>query len=343
MATGSIGMALPSTRSHVPLLARKSAVRVALLPQGLRTKPTAQILYIGGSVATVTVDDVTSTNSYVLVIDGTYTYTYTAGSTDTKETVAYQLMKKINAGTASHGVTAQHLHKNSSDDYVFDLYKPTGSAFTVANTGTTTSGELDVSSVTNGSTAATKGATSITLLNSVTAAIQEGQYLQAVEADGDERLFQLTATVTSGTSLSVASLPEGISSGAQIIFPVELYDRSSADSSEKSDTKDFSTFNTGGKKDYVATTSGTEIKLSGNFYEGCPGFNTAKYAAANGRELYVLLQDPPYKDDWEPRYEEGAALVTARDKKRSGDGFVTNDLTFQFAGTITETPARPIG
>jgi hypothetical protein len=339
----TIGLGLPSTKKHVPQLARKTAVRVALLPTGVRVKPTEQILYIGGSWATVTVDDVTSTNSYVLVLDTSYTYTYTAGSTDNKEKVAYELMKKVNAGTGAHGIVAQHLRVNSSGDYFFDLYKATGATFTLANTGTTTVGELDVSSVTNGTTAPAKGATSITLLNAVTGAIQENQYLQAIEADGDERLIKLTATVSSGSTLSVATLDEAISSGAQIIFPVELYDRTSADTSEKADTKDFATFNTGGKKDLVVTATSAEVKLGGNFFERCPGYNTIAYAAKEGREVWGIIQDPPYQDGWYPRLEEGAMLFTSKDKARSQDGFVTNDLSATFAGGSTETPARPIG
>jgi hypothetical protein len=338
--TRSLTETLPSVRQHVPLLGRKTAVRLALLPLGLRTQPVEQILYIGGSFATVTVDDVAAgAESFVLVINTSFTYTFAATAANTKKEIAYGLMKLINAGNS--GAKAQMLREAAGADWTFDVYQPTGT-LTVANTGTTTVASLDVSAVTTGTTAPLKGATSITILNTVRAIIPAGQYLQFVEADGDERLVKLTADVSSGSTLTVAALPEAISTGAQAIYPVELYDRTDAGNDRSFTVSDFETFNTGGKKDGVVTTSDASATLSGNFYEFCPGYNSWVDAAEDGREVYLYIIDPAPKTDWTGRIFKGAALLTSSSKGRAVAGFITNNLAARFLVPEPEVPAAPI-
>jgi hypothetical protein len=335
----SLTETLPSVRQHVPLLGRKTSVRLALLPLGSRTVPIEQILYIGGSLATVTVDDVAAgAESFILVVNTSFTYTFAATVANTKKEIAYGLMKLVNAGNS--GAKAQML-REVAGDWVFDIYQPTGT-LTVVNTGTTTIGSLDVAAVVTGSTAPAKNATSITLLNTVRGIIPTGQYIQFVEADGDERLVKLTTDVTSGSALACVALNEGITTGAQAIYPVELYDRVDAGNDRSFTISDFETFNTDGKKDGVITTSVASASLNGNFYEFCPGYNSWIDAADAGREVFLYIIDPAPKADWTGRIFQGACLLTQSSKSRAVAGFITNNLSARFLIPQPEIPASPI-
>jgi hypothetical protein len=331
----------PQVRSHVPLLGRETGVQLALLPKGVRIKPVDQILYVGGFLGTYKIVTVTATSSYVLLI-GSNTYTVVAGTADTPKSVAYKLIDLVNAETSIHGCTAQNPRLVSGDDWILDVYHPT-TTFTLAKTGTTTTGDVTVVATAGNTTAIAKSATSIAILNALEGAIQKDQYLQALDNNGIEYLIKLTATAAVGaTSLSVAALDEGIPAGSQIGFPVEFFDRTDADTNEKIDKADFLTFNTAGRTDGVATKITAEGKLGGLFYERCPSYNTAAFASSNGREVWLVISDPVYRDGWNRRKIEGPALILSRDKARKADGFITNDMSYQFLGAPTETPAAPL-
>lgn len=331
----------PQVRSHVPLLGRETGVQLSLLPKGVRIKPVDQILYIGGFVGTYKVISVTDTSSYVLLI-GSNTYTVVADEFDSPKSVIYKLIQLVNAETSIHGCTAQNPRFVSGDDWILDVRHP-DTTFTLAKTGTTTVGDVTVVATAGNTTAIAKGATSIALVKALEGDIQKDQYLQAVDENGIEYLIRLSATAVAGaTSLSVVALDEGIPSGSQVGFPVEFFDRTSADSSQKSDTADFITFNTAGQSDGVATKITNEGKLGGLFYERCPGYNTAAFASGNGREVWLIIIDPVFRDGWSRRSIEGAAIITSQDKPRGVDGFISNDLSYRFNGPVIETPAAPL-
>jgi hypothetical protein len=329
---------LPSTRKHVPQLGRLSSVTLALLPTGLRPQPVKQILYIGGYYSNTKI--VTAAEeTYVNVVAGT-NFSYAAGASDSKKKIAYELFKLINAGAT--GVSAENLRDDGSGNWMYDLYHPS-TTFTNANTGSTTPSNIEVASVSGNTTEIAKGATSIALVNSVLGDIQPNQYLQAVDALGNEKLFQLSAIAeASDTSLSVNALNEAISAGSKVIFPVELYDRNQADTSESNNVQEFQTFNSGGRTDSVVTGTSATVALGGNFYEFCPAYNTLAYAVENGRECWLIIADPAVRDEWTRRTTEGAAKITGRTKARPVGGFVTNDLSGRFDGDVIETPAAPI-
>lgn len=331
----------PQIRNHVPLLGRGTGVQISLLPKGIRVKPVDQVLYIGGFVGTARVTDVTADDSYVVVVAGT-AYTVVAAATDTPKAIVYKLIDLINAGTGTHGCTAQNPRLVTGDDWIFDVYNPLAT-FTLANTGTTTVGDIVIVATAGNTTAIAKGATSITILKGLEGAIQKGQYMQAVDNDGTEYLLQLTATAAvAATSLSVAALDESIPAGSQIGYPVEFFDRTSADSNETGNTAEFTTFNSGGKTDGVVTSTANEGTLGGNFFERCPGASTAQYASSLGLEVWLKLIDPEYRSGWSRRTEEGAAVITSRNKARPVDGFITNELSYKFYGQIIDTPAKPL-
>lgn len=331
----------PQVRNHVPLLGRGTGVQVALLPKGIRVKPVDQVLYIGGYVGTAKVVDVTEDDSYVVVVAGT-AYTVVAEATDTPKAIVYKLIDLINTGTGTHGCTAQNPRLVTGDDWIFDVYNPIAT-FTLANTGTTTVGDIVIVATAGNTTAIAKGATSITILKGLEGAIQKGQFMQAVDKDGTEYLIELTATAAvAATSLSVAALDEGIPAGSQIGYPVEFFDRTSADSNETGNTAEFTTFNSGGKTDGVVTSTANEGTLGGNFFERCPGYRTAEYASSLGLEIWMKIIDPPYRDGWTRRIEEGAAVITSRNKARPVDGFISNELSYKFYGQILNTPSKPL-
>jgi uncharacterized membrane protein len=330
----------PQVRNHVPLLGRGTGVQVALLPKSIRVKPVDQVLYIGGFVGTSKITGATATSAYVNVVAGT-AYTVTAGTTDTKKSIAYKLIDLINTGTPTHGCTAQN-PRLSGTDWIYDVYNPLAT-FTLANTGTTTVGDVVIVATAGNTTAVAKGATSITVLKGLEGAIQKGQFMQAVDKDGTEYLIQLAATAAvAATSLSVVALDEGIPAGSQIGYPVEFFDRTSADSNETANTAEFTTFNSGGKTDGVVTSTATEGNLGGNFFERCPGASTAEYASANGFEVWLKFLDPEYRTGWTRRTQEGAAVITSRNKSRPVDGFVSNELSYKFYGQIIDTPSKPL-
>ena len=334
-----------TTRSHAPMQGRLASCFVALLPTGVRTEPTEQILYAGGAACTVTIDNYVSGNDYVLVATVSsvdYTYSYTATATDTKKKIAYELMKLINAQTATTGLTAEMLYEASTDP-VFQIHHASSTAFTaIANTGSDVATDVDLSAVASSASGAAIGATSITLLQAIRGTINAGQYLQFVEPDGDERLVRVSTTVSSGTTLSVVALNEAIAPGSKAIYPVELYDRTSADDSDSVNFSEFQTWSTGGQTDGVATGKSKEVSLGGIFYEGDAAYNTLQYALDNGREVYAILSDPPYKDDWTPRKVKGAATLSGKSKARPVDGFVSNDISLRFLGNYSEVAAAPI-
>jgi hypothetical protein len=331
----------PQLRNHVPLLGRGTGVQIALLPKGIRVKPVDQLLYIGGFLGTARITDVTADDSYVVVVAGT-AYTVVALATDTTKSIAYKLIDLINGGTATHGCTAQNPRLVTGDDWIFDVYNPLVT-FTLANTGTTTVGDIVIVATAGNTTAIAKGATSITILKGLEGAIQKGQFMQALDKDGTEYLLQLTANAAvAATSLSVAALDEAIPAGSQIGYPVEFFDRTTADSNETAATAEFTTFNSGGKTDGVVTSTATEGSLGGNFFERCPGASTAEYASENGLEVWLKFLDPEYRDGWSRRTQEGAAVITSRNKARPVEGFVSNELSYKFYGQILNTPAKPL-
>lgn len=331
----------PQVRAHVPLLGRETGVQLALLPNKIRVKPVDQILYVGGYIGTYKVVSVTAASSYVLLI-GANTYTVIAVAADKPISIAYKLIDMVNSETSIHGCTAQNPRLVSGDDWIFDVIHPT-TTFTLAKTGTTTPGDVDVVATAGNNTAIAKGATSITVLKALEGAIQKDQFLQALDSNGFEYLIRLAATAVAGaTSLSVFALNEAIPAGSQIGFPVEFFDRTDADTNEKVDKADFLTFNTAGRTDAVATKIATEGKLGGLFYEGCPASNTAGFATSSGREVWLIISDPESRTGWKRRTIEGAALILSRDKSRKADGFITNDMSYQFLGVPLETPAAPL-
>jgi hypothetical protein len=197
--------------------------------------------------------------------------------------------------------------------------------------------------LTVGATAAAKGATAITVA-ALTGEIPEGQFLLFIDANGVERLCQLSADAAVGaTTLAVTALAEAIPGGATAEFPVELFDRTAADISESFNLAEVYTLNTGGNKDGAITGSSKTISLPGIYYHYNAGAQTAAYAAGLGRELWLAVEYAPPNDSFiRGEINEGPFLLTGKNKASPQDNFLTFDMDGEFVGNPIVVPPQPV-
>jgi len=315
-------------RSHAPSQGRETRIFCSLLPKGERTAPTMQTLATGGFTGSVTINALTTGNTYAVVI-GSTTYSTTASATDTVLTVLKRIANSINDSTTHRALNV----RKSGTDAVCNIL---GTAtFTLANTGTTTASQVVVGTVSGSDTAIAKNATSITLPFALRGKIAKGQWLQAVDTTGEEYLFEVNADANDGaTSLTVKSVHEQIPAGSTVIFPPELSDRREASISESYKAEGFSTFNTGGFEDAVFTTSSAEISLAGIYYEFDAGYRTIVAAAKEGREFYAIQEFGNQKTGYTRASREGVFIVTSFKLPTAVDGLINAD----FSGKVLTVP-----
>jgi hypothetical protein len=174
-------------------------------------------------------------------------------------------------------------------------------------------------------------ATTITVDETIAALIPANSFLQFYNlTTGEEYLAQLTADVSTGSSLTVKALGEAIPEGAVASNPGYLWDRSDASVDRSYNRSTVATFNTGGDEDGVVTGASRTMTLPGLFYAKNAGYLNALWAAENGREIYVQRQINGVLD------MEGPCVVTAAPSAAPVDGNVSADLTLAFQGKPVE-------
>lgn len=329
-------MAPQLRKQDVPTQGRASTVYLSLLPTGDRNIPIFQTLANTGFAGLATVVTATSTESYILVVDGV-TYTVIAGTTDTKKSIAQKLIALIEAGTT--GVKAYNLRQNGAN---WEFYLHRATTFTLTNTGTTTPASLTVGAVAGAATTVAKGATSITLGFPLIGRIAAGQHLRFASGN-TEITCKVTTTAEAGaTSLAVAALDEPIPAAAIAAFPPEFTHRTNASISPAYEFTGFSTFNTGGFEDGVQTTSSAEADLSGIYFELDPVYRTLTDNAPNGREFALILDYKEPKEGWSGRRRFAICGITSRDEPVAVEGFIEANFTAKVLTDPTETPAAPL-
>ncbi|MDX1976463.1 MAG: hypothetical protein SFT94_02210 [Pseudanabaenaceae cyanobacterium bins.68] len=308
-------------RSHAPSQGRESRVYLSLLAKGERIRPIEQDLVAAGFTGLVTVTAVTATSSYVLVVAGT-SYTVVAGSTDTKKTVANKLMALINQSASHRAVNL----RSSSGNWLFNVIGQ--ATFSLANTGTTTAGDLTVGSVAGSSTAIARGATTITLPFAIRGKIPAGQWLQFVDPSGFEYLAKITITAQDGaTTLNVAAIEEVIPAGSTCIYPPELTDRREASINDSYEWEGFRTFNTDGFEDAVFTGSSAEIALGGLYYEFDAGYRTISEGIRQGREFYAIVEYGNQREGYTKPRKEAVVGFANKEQPLSVDGLIEGNFS----------------
>lgn len=191
---------------------------------------------------------------------------------------------------------------------------------------------------------AAKAATAITLSGALTGAIQQNQFLLFTDpVTGAERIAQVSATTNSGaTSLPVVALPQAIAQWSACEFPAYLWDRTAADVDRSYNLASLTTLDSGGDRDGVVTGKEKNLSAPGvyNYYNA--GFQTARWAAENLREVWVKrFIGAPNAAFTQGELTEGAAVVTSLGDGVPTDGFVTADISFSFVGSVVEASAVP--
>lgn len=192
--------------------------------------------------------------------------------------------------------------------------------------------------------AAVKGAVSLTLATALTGAIDKNNWLLFVNADGLEFLAKVTADAPIGaTTLTVKALDEAVTNASVAKFPSELYDRSAIDLDFKYSTKDVFTLNTGGDRQVIASTSQKSAKAPGFWYWWNPGLQICKEAAESKTPIWLQIEyEPPSAAYSKGPITVGKAVISSRPKSSQADGFVTQDLDFEFTGPVTEIEPVPV-
>lgn len=183
-------------------------------------------------------------------------------------------------------------------------------------------------------TAATKGAISLTVTGSPTAAIEKGNCLLFVDADELSYLAEITADSSGGT-LIVKALAEAIPAGAKAAWPPELLDRTDAEITRTTDTTDTQTFNTGGEK-LITTTTGTKsVNLPGPYMAKNAGYWTAFLAAEAKVPLWFMIEHSPPDQDTSTIRETpfiGKGYITDHSTSAAADGYRQGDLSVDITG-----------
>jgi hypothetical protein len=184
------------------------------------------------------------------------------------------------------------------------------------------------------SAAAAKAATSVTVTGMPAGGIVAGNFLLFVDADELTYLAEVTANSTGGT-VTVKALPEGIPSGAKAIWPPELLDRTDAEISRTVDTTDTQTFNTGGNKLITTTVGSKSGSFPGPYLAKNAGYWTAFKAAEDKAPLWFMVQHSPPDQDLADILETpfiAKGYVTDNTTSAAADGFRQGDISVDFSG-----------
>lgn len=197
--------------------------------------------------------------------------------------------------------------------------------------------------ISNTATAIAKGATTIPLAAAVQGVINAGQFLTFFDADGIEKLVQLSAKASDGdTNLTVFAVPEAIPDEMTADFPAYISDRTSSDVSRSYNNSTFTTFNTGGATDGTPTGNEKSVSLNGIYYFFDSGYRTAKYCAENEKYAYLeVRKQPPNSSYATGESIKGRALITSLNESGSVDGFVEAGIEASFMGVVTELAPTP--
>lgn len=191
--------------------------------------------------------------------------------------------------------------------------------------------------------AAQKGATSITVTTALAAPIDKDNWLLFTDADGLEYLAKVTAdAAVDATTLTVRALDVEIPDTSTSPFPSELYDRSSIDLDFKYSAKDIFTLNTGGDRQVVTTSSQKSAKAPGFWYFFNAGLHICREASESKKPIWLFVEyEPPSPDYSKGVTNIGKAVISSRPKQSPADGFITQDLDFEFTGPVEEIQPVP--
>jgi hypothetical protein len=205
--------------------------------------------------------------------------------------------------------------------------------FTLANTGTTTVGDLTVTSAASAGNAAAAGATSIGLGNTIIGKIAAGQYLRATQPDGLERTFRVTVNVESGGTLAVSGVQEAIALGSIIQFPTELFGREQSGFVTPNATATTRNFNTGGFESPIVIGGSATANLSGDYSAFDPSILTAKENYRNG--LFALsIVYPSLQAGWTGEERWATVVLTSNEEPVDVGGFIKCNFSCQATNDV---------
>jgi hypothetical protein len=189
-----------------------------------------------------------------------------------------------------------------------------------------------------------KNATSIPLEVPVDGLIPKGQYFLFKDADGIERLAQLSADAVDGaTSLTVYALPEAIADGATAEYPVRIQARTSASVARSASLQSTITFDSGAERDGTTTSRERGLSAGGNYLHFDAGLRTAEFAFENDLEVWIMRELPPPTGAYSVgKTTEGPAAITSLPDEAPADNFITQGFEAAFLGTCIESPPKPI-
>ena len=152
-----------------------------------------------------------------------------------------------------------------------------------------------------------------------------------------------TPAGSGNTRITVAALAAAIPSTSTAAFPSEVYDRSAVDLDRKFATKDVTTLNTDGEKQVKSTTKSSSLKAPGHWYWKNAGARICEAAAEARQSIWVTLEyEPPSEAYSKGEIISGKAIIVDLPKPSPADGFVGNDISFEFSGATTTTPPVPV-
>lgn len=337
----------PALSKNAPLQGRNSFVKIYKLPIGITAEPIQDDsigALGGGHHAHVTIDAAVDAEDYTLFFNGATSITYTAAAGDTVKAIAEGLIAAVEANTGLGVTCTGDRGRNSDADWQFWLVS--ASSFTVANTGSSTPGNVDVSAVTD-SSAVTAGVGDTTVrVCALQADIAKDTYLTFYDAQfNTKRLAFVTATATAviGSDyqdLTVEALDEAIPLGTMASSSPEAYDLTAADISQTFQSAEILTFSTGGATDSVESGDTTNLALPGNIHHKDSAKLSAELAADSGQNIYVWVYDPVPEEGFTPYHQKGRCGVTSIERAHPASGFVTGNLQARFKGRPEKVRAK---
>jgi len=188
-----------------------------------------------------------------------------------------------------------------------------------------------------------KGATTLTVTVSPAMpagrAMYKGQYLLFEDADDKVYIAKLNADYTTGGSMTITPLAEGIPTASVAAFPVPFKLRTTADVSGSTDITDVNTYDHSVSGDASPGASTYEISTDGEYSHFDPGYNTCVEANKSNTEVYILRElAPPSPAFIKGKVTRGSVLITGREEPAPNDGNVSASVSFRFTSFFEDDP-----
>lgn len=186
------------------------------------------------------------------------------------------------------------------------------------------------------------GATTLTIGTAISGfVLPKGAYFGAVNPiTGEVTPFQLDATATSGTTLTVKPLIKPIADNSTFTSLQRFVGRQKAAIDRKANIVNLVTFDTGGDQIGRATTRSGSISFDGVYSQLDPAYNTVEYAFQNGAYIYFYIKLPVEDATYSKgKIYKGVAIVESLPIGIDAENIFEGNVSCQlYKGLLQEEP-----